>query len=44
MFEMIDQVAAQSGDRKMTLYKVGMFIVAIGAVAAIVVLCIRSLF
>jgi hypothetical protein len=43
MFEMMDQVAAQSSDRKTTLYKVGMFIVALSAVGGIVFLCIRSL-
>jgi hypothetical protein len=42
MFEMMDQVAAQSSDRKMLLYKVGMFIVALAAVGGIVFLCMHS--
>jgi len=43
MFQMIDQSASESGDRKMLLYKIGMFIVAIGAVGGVIFLCMRSL-
>ena len=43
MFQMIDQSAAQPGDRKMLLYKIGMFIVALGAVGGVIFLCMRSL-
>ncbi len=43
MFQMIDQTAAQPGDRKMLLYKIGMFIVALAAVGGVVFLCVRSL-
>jgi len=43
MFQMIDQTAAQPGDRRILLYKIGMFIVALAAVGGIVFLCVRSL-
>ena len=43
MFQMIDQTAAESGDRKMLYYKIGMFIVALAAVGGVVFLCVRSL-
>ena len=43
MFQMIDQSAAEPGDRKMLLYKVGMFIVALAAVGGVIFLCMRSL-
>ena len=43
MFQMIDQNAAEPGDRKMFMYKVGMFIVAITAVGGVIFLCVRSL-
>lgn len=43
MFEMIDQSATQTGDRKLLLYKVGMFIVALAALGGVVFLCVRSL-
>jgi len=43
MFQMIDQSAAEPGDRKLLIYKVGMFIVAITAVGGVIFLCVRSL-
>jgi hypothetical protein len=43
MFQLIDQSAAGPGDRKMLLYKVGMFIVALAAVGGVIFLCMRSL-
>lgn len=43
MFQMIDQSTAQPQDRKMLLYKIGMFVVALAAVGGIVFLCVRSL-
>ena len=43
MFQMINQVSTEPEDRKMLLYKVGMFIVAIGAVGGVIFLCMRSL-
>ncbi|MDR3677568.1 MAG: hypothetical protein P4N24_18935 [Acidobacteriota bacterium] len=43
MFQMIDERAVQPEDRKMLLYKVGIFIVAIGAVGGVLFLCLRSL-
>lgn len=43
MFQMIDQSSAEPEDRKMFLYKVGMFIVALAAVGGVVFLCVRSL-
>ena len=43
MFEMIDQNAAVPGDRKLLLYKIGMFIVAISAVGGVIFLCMRAL-
>lgn len=43
MFQMIDQSPAQTDDRKLLLYKVGMFIVALAALGGVVFLCVRSL-
>ena len=43
MFQMIDQSSAAPEDRKMLLYKVGIFIVALAAVGGVVFLCVRSL-
>jgi hypothetical protein len=43
MFQMINQSAAEPGDRKLLLYKVGMFIVALAAVGGVIFLCMRSL-
>jgi hypothetical protein len=43
MFQMIDQSSAEPGDRKILLYKIGMFIVAIAAVSGVIFLCMRSL-
>jgi hypothetical protein len=43
MFQMIDQTAAESADRKTLLYKIGMFIMALAAVGGVVFLCVRSL-
>jgi hypothetical protein len=43
MFQMIDQTSAEPADRKMLLYKIGMFIVALAAVSGVVFLCLRSL-
>jgi hypothetical protein len=42
MFQMIES-SAETADRKMLLYKVGMFIVALAAVGGVVFLCVRSL-
>lgn len=43
MFQMIEQTHAEPADRKMLLYKVGMFVVALGAVGGVIFLCLRSL-
>ena len=43
MFQMINQASAEPEDRKMLLYKVGIFIVALGAVGGVIFLCMRSL-
>ena len=43
MFQMINESSAEPRDRKMLLYKVGMFIVVLAAVGGIVFLCVRSL-
>ena len=43
MFQMIDQSAAEPQDRKMLMYKIGIFIAALGAVGGVIFLCIRSL-
>jgi len=43
MFQMINEGSAEPQDRKMLLYKIGMFIVALAAVGGIVFLCVRSL-
>ena len=43
MFQMIDQTSAEPADRKMLLYKLGMFIVALAALGGVVFLCVRSL-
>lgn len=43
MFQMIDQRTAEPPDRKLLLYKIGMFVVALAAVSGVVFLCLRSL-
>ena len=43
MFQMIDQSSSAPEDRKMLLYKIGMFVVALAAVGGIIFLCVRSL-
>ena len=43
MFQMIDQSTAEPRDRKMLMYKVGIFIVALAAFGGVIFLCIRSL-
>jgi len=43
MFQMIDQPPAEPADRKLLLYKIGMFIVALAAVSGVIFLCMRSL-
>ena len=43
MFQMINESTAEPRDRKMLLYKVGMFIVALAAVGGVIFLCVRSL-
>ena len=43
MFQMIDQSSADPGDRKVLLYKIGMFLVAVAAVTGVIFLCMRSL-
>jgi hypothetical protein len=43
MFELIDQHSAEPADRKILLYKVGMFVVALAALGGVVFLCVRSL-
>ena len=43
MFHMIEQSSAEPGHRKILLYKIGMFIVAIAAVGGVIFLCMRSL-
>ena len=43
MFQMINQSSAEPADRKILLYKIGMFIVAIAAVGGVIFLCMRSL-
>jgi hypothetical protein len=43
MFQMINQNTAEPADRKMLMYKIGMFIVALAAVGGVVFLCVRSL-
>ena len=35
MFQMIDQSSAEPEDRKMLLYKIGMFVVAVAAVVGV---------
>jgi hypothetical protein len=42
MFQMIDQSPGQPGDRKLLLYKIGMFVVAAAAVAGVILLAFRS--
>jgi len=42
MFQMIDQSSAEPGDRKILLYKIGMFVVAVAAVAGVIFLCVRG--
>ncbi len=43
MFEMINEHTAGPADRKVFLYKVGMFIVALAAVGGILFFCVQSL-
>jgi hypothetical protein len=43
MFEMINEHTAEPADRKMLVYKVGMFIVALAAVGGILFFCVQSL-
>ena len=43
MFQMIDQNHVEPEDRKMLLYKIGIFLVAIAAVGGVLFLCMRSL-
>jgi len=43
MFQMINQSASEPEDRKMLLYKIGMFIVALAAVSGVLFLCVRGL-
>ena len=43
MFQMINESTAEPQDRKMLLYKIGMFIVALAAVGGVIFLCVRSL-
>jgi hypothetical protein len=43
MFQMINQSSVEPEDRKMLLYKIGMFIVALAAVGGVVFLFVRSL-
>lgn len=43
MFQMIDQRVTEPADRRVLLYKIGMFVVALAAVGGIVFLCVRSL-
>jgi len=43
MFQMVNESHAEPADRKMLLYKVGMFIVAIAAVGGVIFLCVRAL-
>jgi hypothetical protein len=43
VFQMINQSAAEPQDRKMLMYKIGIFVVALGAVGGVIFLCIRSL-
>jgi hypothetical protein len=40
---MIEQSSTEPGDRKILLYKIGMFVVAIAAVGGVIFLCMRSL-
>ena len=43
MFQMINEAASETQDRKMLLYKVGIFIVVLAAVGGVLFLCVRSL-
>lgn len=43
MFQMINQSTTEPEERKMLLYKIGMFIVALAAVGGVVLLCVKSL-
>lgn len=40
---MINESTAEPRDRKALLYKIGVFIVAMGAVGGVIFLCVRSL-
>jgi len=43
MFQMVNEASAEPRDRKALLYKIGIFIVAMGAVGGVIFLCVRSL-
>ena len=43
VFQMIDQAAAEPQDRKMLMYKIGIFIVALAAFGGVLFLCIKGL-
>ena len=43
VFEMINQEVAAPQDRKMLVYKIGVFVVALAAFGGVIFLCIRSL-
>jgi hypothetical protein len=43
MFQMIEQSSADPSDRKVLLYKIGMFITALAAVSGVLFLCVRCL-
>ena len=43
VFQMINESTAEPRDRKALLYKIGVFIVAMGAVGGVIFLCVRSL-
>jgi hypothetical protein len=43
VFQMINQSTAEPQDRKLLLYKIGIFIVALAAFGGVIFLCIRSL-
>ena len=40
---MVNEVSSEPRDRKALLYKIGVFIVAMGAVCGVIFLCVRSL-
>ena len=43
MFQMVNESSAERADRKVVLYKIGMFVVALAAVGGVIFLCVRSL-